>query len=346
MTKEKRQDHWLGGFARMLMSARRRRNLRQLCIRAGFHDIPYDLLARIFIVTLAMSVVWYAYFVYAIGIWEMGWLFILASFIMLIVAFEIILAFLALILFRFYIEVKIFNRVQRIEQELPLFLREFSTNLKAGREFVDALEDSLTPEFGPLYEDISAVAIEIRSGKMIEQVIRDYTLRYDSYTINESFEIILDSYKGGGGLSEIIDKIAGNLEVIHYLKKSAIASVSNYVVFMTIVSLIIAPLLFALSHNLLWLVQRLLEQAFAQGSSSYMGSIIQPLHVSFSDFKLFSRIGVAIISGSAAAIIGIIRRGHIKGASVLVLVYVSIALLVHSLSLVVLEELFKELYFR
>ncbi len=340
----KEGDNVLISFGKHFFPSRQMAKLRKLFLQAGYKELPYSRISITFFTTLLIAVFWYVYIVIASGMRHLGWIFILATCLMFIIIFEIVLLFASFVVLRFYLSVKIFNRVQSIEQNLPLFLREFSTNLKAGREFVDALEDSLTPELGALNDDIADMVVRIRSGKMIEHVLKEYTLRYDSYAINESFEIILDAYTGGGGLSEIIDKIASNLDVIHYLKKNAVASVSNYIIFMTIVSIVIAPLLFALSHNLLWLVESLVSRVFSTGSSAYVSSFIRPLDISFSDFRIFSAIGVVIISGSAACIIGIIRRGSFKGAAALVVFYSALSLAVYFISLMVLKGLFTALF--
>jgi len=202
----------------------------------------------------------------------------------------------------------------------------------------------MTPQLGPLNDDIQRIVVDIRSGMMIEKVLKDYTRRYDSYAINETFEIILEAYKGGGGLSEIIDRIAENLEVIHYLKKNAIASVSNYIIFTTLVSLIIAPLLFALSYNLLWLIKTLLDRLILSGATQSILRFAGQLDISFSDFQIFSRVGIGIISGSAASIIGLIRRGSLRGAPVLILIFIILALVSYEISFALLRYMFQILY--
>ena len=321
-----------------------RHKLKRLFIRSGKGRIPYEKVGLLFLATLFVSIAWYIYIALNLNLFTMplGYLVLLS--VLAFSLIELVMLLLAFIVFRIILEVIVYNRTQVIEQKLPLFLTEFSTNLKAGREFVDALQGALSEEFGPLYEDLRELVTEIKSGKMIEDVVGEYSRRYDSYAINESFEIILDAYKGGGGLSEIIDKIAENLDMIHYLKKNAIANVSNYIIFMTIVSIVIAPILFALSHNLLRLIEQLLRRVALAGGSSYMTNFIRPLEIDFGAFRLFSQLGVGLISASAAAIIGVIRKGSLKGASFLILLYAGIALLFYHLSLWLLGLLFNSLY--
>jgi len=331
-------------LGRRLVPHKRRVKLKQRFIQAGYKQTNYKSIAKIFILTLVLTLMWYIFlFISAnINLYE-PW-FIIVSFIIFCILCEILLIFSAWIILNVYLDVKSYSRVQNIEQNLPLFLREFSTNLRAGREFVDALEDSMTPQLGALNDDIQSIVIDIRSGKMTEMILKNYANRYDSYAINETFEIILEAYQGGGGLADIIERIAENLEVIHYLKKNAIASVSNYIIFTTLVSLIIAPLLFALSYNLLWLIKTLLDRLIVSGATPSVLRYAGQLDISFTDFKIFSRVGVGIISGSAASIIGIIRKGSLRGSPVIILIFILLALLSYEIAFALLKYLFQVLY--
>jgi hypothetical protein len=330
---------------KFILSNRYRVDVRKRFLTAGQPEIPFGMLGRLFFASIILTVLWCCYIIYATAlISDYGIFFAIAVFIIAFALFEAVMVGIAVFAVWLYLEVATFNRTQSIEANLPLFLREFSTNLKAGREFVDALEDSLTPELGPLNDDISAMVVRIRSGTMVPKVLKEYAQRYDSYTVTETFEIILDSFEGGGGLSEIIDRIADNLEVIQYLKKNAIASVSNYVIFTSIVSLFIAPLLFALSYNLLSLISKLLQRVLISGAGGNLPFNLSALDISFSDFSLFSRLAIAIISGSAAAIIGLIRTGKFKGAAVMIIIFILISLLVYEISLAVLTHVFSSLF--
>jgi archaellum biogenesis protein FlaJ (TadC family) len=332
-------------IGQQLISGKWRPALRVLCRRAGYSDIPYGMFGTSALWTLFVALAWYAYLVYMTSMFSTyGIVFTVASFFLLYPVFVLVLVVIAIYWVKIYLEIKAFNRVQSIELNLPMFLREFSTNLKAGREFVDALADSQTPELGPLNDDIERMVVEIRGGRMASHVLKEYSQRYDSYAINETFEIILDSYNGGGGLSEIIERIAENLEIIQYLRKNAIASVSNYIIFTTIVSLIIAPVLFALSENLLHLVQQLLGRVVESGWNADLPGNIRSPDIDFTDFAIFAHLAVAVIAGSAATIIGYIRQGRLKGALVMILIFIAVSLIVYNLSLWLFGYLFTALY--
>jgi hypothetical protein len=332
----------LGRFImRLLNSLFDKKMLKSYLMKAGYSEIPYSSIGWIFVLSFLAVAVWYLHFVLTSGLGLLA--VILISPIALVIAFAMLIGLLYLCL-KLYLEIMAYNRIQSIEQALPLFLRDFSTNLKAGREFVDALESSADPELGALDEDIKGMVVQIRAGKMIERVFEEYIQRYDSTIIEETFQIILDAYTGGSSLGDIIDKIAENLEVIFYLRKEAIANVSSYIIFMSIVSLIIAPLLFALSFNLLDLIHKLLIKAMAGGGGGYLPSRLSMIDIDFEDFKNFSILAVATISGSAAAVIGVIRKGSLKGSSIIMVGFMTIAVLVYLALLFLLQKLFSSLY--
>lgn len=323
--------------------SKKKKVIKKLLTQAGYSEIPYGQLATLFFVTIAMAIISLIIFIFKSGITSLHIALIIPLSLLLLVGFETIIVILAYFILKIYITTRIFGRMQNIEKHLPLFLREFSTNLKAGREFVDALEDSLTSELGVLNDDVAHMIIEIRAGKLTEEVVKEYSLRYDSYAINETFGIVLDSYAEGGGLAEILDRVAYNLETINFLKKSAVASVYNYIIFMSIVSLLITPILFALSYNVLVLIQSLLTRV-ARSGSTYLPSFISPLEINFSHFTTFSWICVGVISGSAAAIIALIKKGTLRGSVVLILTYMLIAIGIYQLFFYILQHLFTILF--
>ncbi len=321
-----------------------RNRMRERCVRAGYADIPYTAIGRSIFLTFVISLAVYFLIIYRTGLLSYDWVFVAVTSLVFYAVIEGITLLVFLVGLQLFLSVKAYERTQRIEDSLPLFLREFSTNLKAGREFVDALEDSLNPQLGPLYEDMRAVSTRIRSGIMTEMVLKQYSERYDSYAINETFEIILDAYRGGGSTAEIIERIAENLEVIHYLKRNAVASVSNYIIFTSIVALIVAPFLFALSYNLLWLIKNLLDRLVLTNAGPTYMSLNRSLDINFGDFTLFAKTGLGIIAGSAASIIAIIRKGSIKSAPGTIIIFVAVAVVVYIIANTLLSNLFMALF--
>jgi hypothetical protein len=91
------------------------------------------------------------------------------------------------------------------------------------------------------------------------------------------------------------------------------------------------------------LIQSLLSRLALSGSS-YLPSFVGQLQIEFGQFTWFSRISVALISGSAAAIIGIIRRGSLRGASILIFLFIGISIAVYQLFFLLLSNVFVILF--
>lgn len=311
---------------------------------AGYTAPPLRGFGWLTIVLTALALVWSfitVFFVIGPEVYGVYSILILVFFS----AVSLVALFIAgYIIVRIGVEVRVYQRVARIEKHLSSYLREFSTNLRAGEEFVDAFERATTVEFGPLDRDIKRLVIEIRGGERVADVLAEYAARYDSYLIEETFGVIREAYLGGGGLAPILDRIASHIDVIDQLKKHAIASISNYIIFMTVVSVIIAPVLFALSYNLLDLIQMLLNRVAAGGGTQVLPVFVTQFNVSLPDFIAFSRICIAVIAGSSAAIIGIVRSGSVRGTPSLIILYTVVALIVYQISLVAFTAFFGALF--
>lgn len=328
---------------KILLMTKKKQNLRKYLKQAGFKEIPYKRIALAFYASILFCVIAYFPFIQKTGWIKFNPILLLIIAPIFILFTEIIVLLIGFFLVKLFLQTVIFSRIKQIEQNLPLLLDEFSTNLKTGAEFWDALEQALSPELGVLNDDMSELIIGVRSGEMTESVLKEYSQRYDSYVIQETFEIILDSYIEGGGLTEILDRIADNLETIQFLKKNAVASVYNYIIFMSIISLMITPLLFALSYNVLQLIQNLVGRVVYSGTSNLPGFLSQ-LNINFGQFVVFSRITVGLIAGSAACIINIIRTGNLKGSPKLILAFIILSIAAYELNFRLITHLFSALF--
>lgn len=311
---------------------------------AGFEEPPVCVFGWLTVVLTIAAIAWSFELVFGlIGTSAYGALTVLVL-VFFVALSLVVLGVAGYVMARFFFEVRLYQRVSSIEKGLPGYLREFSTNLRAGEEFVDAFERAITPSLGPLGIDIDRLVIRMRAGDRVADVLASYTSRYDSYLIEETFSVIREAYVGGGGLAPVLDRIADHLDVIDQLKKEAVASIANYMIFMTIVAVIIAPLLFALSYNMLELLQELLKRVAATGSNPYLPAFVTQFNVSLPDFVAFSRICTGVIAGSAAAIIGTVRSGNVRGSSALIVMYILGSLVVYEIALILLKAFFGVLF--
>lgn len=319
--------------------------LRKRIDLAGYREPPLQSFGIMTMLLTVLGIAWAFYLVFGligVGTYGLYTILVLVFFAALSLA---ALFFAGYVLLRVYFEVAIYQRTMSIEKNLSSYLREFSTNLRAGEEFVDALERATSPVLGPLDTDIKRMVIEIRGGEKVADVLASYANRYDSYIIDETFSVIREAYLGGGGLAPILDRIADHLDVIDQLKKEAIASISNYIIFMSVVAVVISPILFSLAYSLVDLLQVLLRRvATSGGSTQVLPAFVTQFNVNLQDFITFSRIAIAFIAGSAAAIIGIVRSGNLRGAPALIVLYIAASLIIYQISLALFSTFFSGLF--
>jgi pilus assembly protein TadC len=223
-----------------------------------------------------------------------------------------------------YYEFIIFRRTVMIEDVLPDFLEEVSVNLRAGMSFDKALWNSVEPEFGVLDREIEIVAKRVMTGEDTEEALKEFADKYNSTLLQESMDMIIIGLKSGGNISDLIDKIVENVKSASYLKKELIASVMSYIIFISVTAVIISPILFALSFNLMEIIQGLGEKLTTTSYSALPISLgyktINP-----EDFILFSKICVIIISAVSGMIIADLREGSIKAGMKYVLIFIPVA---------------------
>ena len=91
--------------------------------------------------------------------------------------------------------------------------------------------------------------------------------------------MIIIGLRSGGNVSDLIDRIVKNVKEASFLNKELIASVTSYVIFISVVAVVISPILFALSFNLMQIIQSLGEKLSTSSSTGV-------LSLNFGDNKL------------------------------------------------------------
>ncbi|HLP79228.1 MAG TPA: type II secretion system F family protein [Acidobacteriota bacterium] len=235
---------------------------------------------------------------------------------------------------------KIYYKTRKMEEEFPEFLSELSLNLTAGQNLEEALQNSAEREFHYLSYEITQICKKVRLGVEVEKAIRDFTASYDSEVIEETFELILTSWKKGAATSQLVQRIYDNLSIISYLKNKVVASVSSYRIFLSSVTVVIAPIMFALAYHLIALVRAIINKILSESSGSAMPITLNAVRVNMDQFQLFSILALVAISTTTAMIIAIIRYGSIKEGYKQILLFAGGSYLIYKIALVVLGYFF------
>ena len=249
------------------------------------------------LVALGVSVLWYAIMLLAV-IWTFGF---------------ILLIFSLWALFYLYIDIRIYRRTKEVEEVLPDFLQLTSSNIRAGRPIDQALWYAIRPKFGVLAREIETVAKQTMSGTDLKAALIEFSAKYDSVLLKRSMALLIEGIDAGGEIGELLNRIANDIKESKILKSEMAANVTTYNIFITVASVVAAPFLFALAHQLIMIVAKIssnleLSQTSSTGLAiSFSGSGILP-----EDFKIFAIVSLVITSFFSAMIIATIKKGSIK----------------------------------
>jgi len=118
----------------------------------------------------------------------------------------------------------------------------------------------------------------------------------------------------------------------------------SYVIFISLVSLILAPILFSLSFNLLVLMQGLIAKLMLAGRTDVLPQAVTRLSIQSTDFVIFSRLAVATVSLASASIIAIIQKNSIKAGVKYLVIFGIVSALSYQFFLWAFTLLFKSIF--
>ena len=306
----------LEDIGKAFVPKRFRPGLRSYFIKAGITEVPYRLFGILFWASFAATTALYIMVVYP---------FLLVHKLSALLFFGGVFAYWAatlgglMVLVGFgvysYVDMQIYNRTKKMEEVLPDFLRFVSENLKGGMSIERSLWSAIRPEFGVLANEVRLAAKKVMTGTDVEDALHEFTEKYESPTLRRSFELVAEGIKGGTPLAELIDRIVEDVEQARKLKAEISATNLNYTIFIGVVSIIVAPALFALSYQFLIILQGFAAKI---GTSTGQGTVSLP--ISFGSvsiepamFRQFSNAALTLTAVSSAAIISMIQRSDIKG---------------------------------
>ena len=140
-----------------------------------------------------------------------------------------------------YVMIKTEQRAMQIENSIPDFLRQLASMLRVGLSLENALLDLSKHGNGPLYDELRRVVVEVRMGRGFDEAFENMAVRLNSQNLQRSFKIILNSYKSGGGLADVIEDVSEDLRAMLILKRERKSSVMMSVMFLVLASVVAAP---------------------------------------------------------------------------------------------------------
>lgn len=311
-------------FGRSLIPQRFREPLRQYLLKAGYEGVPYDKFGVLF---FSSVVVTYIAFL-GLVVPELQSYNPLVQGIATLVFWVVVLSALAAMVglgTYFVLNLKIYSRVHTMETALPDYLQLVVTNLRSGMNFEQSLWAAAKPEFGVLSNEIAFVSKRVMTGSDTAEALQEFGDRYDSPTLQRTVTIITSELSAGGEIAKVIDRVIGSLKKTKDLKEEMAANVLNFIIFIAVIVIVLAPILFALANTLLQVVlgfAELLSRNVGAATQSLGsgGSIIRKMAdlarngpTLTANFRTFSAWAIGIIAFASSMIVSILEKGDIRG---------------------------------
>jgi pilus assembly protein TadC len=335
-------------FGKAFVPERVRPYLKKYLLKAGISGEPFSFFGILFYVSLIATLAIWGFFVLpwissqkdymeqteyilkVFGYTFISWLLI-----------SLIIIFLIVIFVYFYLDIRIFNRTRNLEEILPDFLSMVSSNLKGGVSFEKALWMSIKPRFGILASEVAIAAKKVMTGHDIDVALNEFADKYDSPMLKRSMSLIIGEIASGGKISDIIDDIARNLKKTRLLKEEMSASVITYMIFIAAVVIVISPILYALSFNLLTIIQQVTNMlADSMSNSSNAMFKVTAVDLDKNVFKIFSHICIGVVAFFSSMIVSIIEKGNIKGGIKYIPMFLILSQIVYIIAFSVMTNVF------
>ena len=324
-----------------------RPKIRRYLETAGIYKRPYTgtffLTAGAFVVTLFLFLVLVLPFIQST---QTGASVLASTFFVWLYSFVSFAGIMALIVGSFYlvakffVDIRIYKRIQEMESKLPDFLIVVSTNLKGGMNIDAALWNAIKPKFGVLSDEITLVSKKVMTGSEIGQALQELHDKYDSPELKRSLSLIISELEVGGKISKIIDDIIAQLKNTEKLKSKMVASVLSYVIFISAITMFITPFLFGLSFTLIDFIQSFIARVSTTlNTGANAPTLLANLDADSlnpENFRTFGYIAVGTIAFFSSLIISIIQKGDLKGGVKYVPFYIGISVFSFWVSLKVL----------
>lgn len=212
-----------------------------------------------------------------------------------------------------YINLMMYYRTKKIEENLPDYLGFTAANLRAGMPIDKALWLAIRPRFGPLAKEMEMVAKATMGGEDLQAALTKFANKYNSKVLKRSVSLLNEGLSAGGKISELISKIAWNLDEVKIMKEEISANVTNYVIFIGFATIIAAPLLFSLCSMLLYIISNLQSVIgpATQTAQSLPVSFMKS-GISVGDFSIYAYLSLGVTSIFSSMIVSIIRKGNIR----------------------------------
>jgi flagellar protein FlaJ len=197
------------------------------------------------------------------------------------------------------------KRIKKAEDAFPDLLRDLAQAKRAGLSLIDAVTLTAEGEYGVLTEGMRKIATQLSWGISFEDALNMFAKRYPTRMIKRSIEMIIEGYRTGGEVGEVLKIAADDVMEFKSLEKRRIADMSPYVMVCYVTFFVFLGVLLVLYHSFIPTMVEAAEAVAEAGVGGKGGVSVRGVDVELLKM-LFFHCGViqGICSGLVAGKLG------------------------------------------
>jgi archaellum biogenesis protein FlaJ (TadC family) len=193
------------------------------------------------------------------------------------------------------------------EEQFPNFLRDVVEGTRAGMSLPHAIKNTRNNNYSDLTPFIQEMGAKLEWGIPFETVLQHFGGQTHSQIIQRAVSTIVQTYRAGGNVSQVLETIGSNLKEIRQLRKERESQVygemvTGYIVFFVFLLVLVV------------LVRYLLPALTFSGSSTFMTGGTQSLSSGeiVSNYRSIFQWLVFVQSVFSGLVIGRLSEGELK----------------------------------
>ncbi len=112
-----------------------------------------------------------------------------------------------------------YKRRNTLERQFPNFLRDVVEGTRAGMSLPQAIKNTRNNNYSDLTPHVEQMGAKLEWGIPFEKVMDDFGKSTNSQIIQRAIGTIIQTYRAGGNVSEVLETIGDNLKEIRRLRK-------------------------------------------------------------------------------------------------------------------------------
>ena len=241
-----------------------KKNLEEIYEKAHSNKLNYFAITNFFILSYILSVFIFSYIYNVLfkQIFDYSFKFLFIDFLFFFFIYFITFLTIYLLMLLFYYSYKdyLFRKIQiEIEENLPFFLDNLTSNLKGGISLKESFIKSVPKESKLFLKEIIKLNSKMIYGENEYDAINSFRKKFNSVMLDRTFFLILQGIKSGSNISDSLLTISKNLRKVYEIDNEIKITTSGFEIIIKLIVFLISPLLFALSLTLLTFISSLFD---------------------------------------------------------------------------------------